>query len=398
MKFTKYILPAGMCVAAMLSLLPSCKNANEIQPINIETSEILGQLRNRDIQKWTEEKRLQKEQDESDAAFNERVKKMYDAYWSALREYKKSDHKIVYGWFSGWTATKGVERSFLSNLPDSVDIVSIWGGTTPFDESDPRWADLKYAQEVKGLRVLLCWQTGSSGLGLPGGVEEFDKRHEGKSSTEKAIAYAQELTDFIKKHNLNGYDIDWEPNVGDHGWGCQNLYHNCVGAGSDEAPMRAFITELGKNFGPKQESDYNPRGTGTLLLFDGEIRNFANRAGDLGDYFDYFLNQNYYHVTPNHEFSDVSRIKGFTWKKYVGCDEFEKNAKDGGTCGTQGSLSCAERKARIIAQNNYGGWGAYHIELEHAYGYRNVRKVAQIMNPSELFVPDENLINSLTRK
>ena len=63
----------------------------------------------------------------------------------------------------------------------------------------------------------------------------------------------------------------------------------------------AFIREMGKNFGPKQVTDYNPRNTGTLFLFDGEVRDLASRFGDMGDYFDYFLNQNYFGKEPNHE-------------------------------------------------------------------------------------------------
>ena len=381
-----------------LTIFFSCKN--EVSPIVPDTPDVLSQLRERDMKKWAEERDLQKKQDESDAAWNKRVSEMYDAYYAALRAYKKSDHRIVYGWFGGWDANPDVPASSLVNLPDSVDVVSIWGGTPAFDENSPKALDLKYAQEVKGLRVLLCWQTGSSGLGLQGGVEAFNERHKGKNSTEKAIAYAQELTEFIKKHNLNGYDIDWEPNVGDHGGGCHNLYRNCDGPGSDTAPIRAFVKEMGKNFGPKQETDYDPRGTGTLFLFDGEVRDMANRFGDLGDYFDYFLNQNYYSSNPNHEFGSatVAKIKGWNWKKYVMCDEFEKDGEHGGVCGGQGGLTCAQYKATVIRDRNYGGWGAYHIELESKWNYRNVRSVTQIMNPSTGIHPDPNLIDDILKE
>ncbi len=370
-----------LAILLLIGFIVGCEKQNEIEPINFETQSILKQLRDRDMKKWAEEKKLQQEQDESDKAYNERIAKMYDKYWADLRAYKKSDHKIVYGWFGGWSATEGINKSFLSTLPDSVDIVSIWGGVEAFDENDPRWADLKYAQEVKGLKVLLCWQTGTSGLGLPGGVSEFNKRHEEKNNVEKAIAYAQELTKFIKDHNLNGYDIDWEPNVGNHS-GCGNLYHDCDNSSGlgDEAPINAFIEEMGKNFGPKQTTDYNPRGTGTMFLFDGELRNMASRFPEKGEYFDYFLAQNYYdnHRPPY----GLSAIAGFENSKYVMCDEFEKNFQAGGVCGGSGNKACCEIKAENVVKNNYGGWGAYHIELEEAQGYRYVKSVIQIMNPT----------------
>lgn len=387
----KKLISNIVLLALLVGIMSSCTN---VEPLDLDDM-AQASLLERDMKRWAEERELQKKQDESDKAFLDRIQSMYDAYYESIREYKKSDHKIVYGWYSGWAATKGVDRSFLTNIPDSVDIVALWGGIPAFTEDDPRWEDLRIAQEVKGLKVVLCWQTGMSGLGLPGGVEEFDKRHEDKTAVEKAVAYAQELTEFIKKHNLNGYDIDWEPHVGDHGYGaCNNLYSNCEG-GDSSAPIRAFIEEMGKNFGPKQTTDYNPRGTGTLFLFDGEVGDMANRFGDLGSYFDYFINQNYNSVAPNYEFSETNKIADWNWKKYIAADEFEKDATNAGICskGSDGTL-CAYRKAAYIRDRNYGGWAAYHIELDKDYVH--TRKVIQIMNPSSYYKPDDK-INQLIR-
>lgn len=358
----------------------SCEEWTQTEKVDVEIPIVMKQLRERDIKKWAEEQKLQKESDLSVEEWNKKVERMYDAYYENLREYKKSDHKIVYGWFGGWSATEGVDQTFLTNLPDSVDVVSIWGGTSPFDENDPRYADLKYAQEVKGLKVLLCWQTGTSGLGLPGGVKAFDERHEGKNSVEKAIAYAQELTKFIKDHNLNGYDIDWEPTVGNHGSGCHNLYSNCVGGGDSAAPIRAFIEEMGKNFGPQQTTDYNPRNTGTLFFFDGEIIDMSSRFPEKGEYFNYFLEQNYGHREARRDYLAAGqRIQGWSRAKHLICSEFEKNSVDGGICGK----NCAEEKARGILRQDLGGFGAYHIELDK--NYKNTKKVIRILNPRDLY-------------
>ncbi|MRI64472.1 hypothetical protein EDM00_10815 [Ornithobacterium rhinotracheale] len=360
--------------------LTSCEEWTQNEKVDVEVPIVMNQLRERDIKKWAEEKKLQKEADLSVEEWNKKVAQMYDAYYANLREYKKSKHKIVYGWFGGWSATEGVDQTWLTNLPDSVDVVSIWGGTSPFDENDPRYKDLKYAQEVKGLKVLLCWQTGTSGLGLPGGVDEFNKRHEGKNSVEKAKAYAQELTEFIKKHNLNGYDIDWEPNVGNHGGGCHNLYHNCENSYNDAAPIRAFIDEMGKNFGPKQTTDYNPRNTGTLFFFDGELVDMSDRFPEKGVYFDYFLEQNYGSSQARYTYLAAGqRIEGWSRDKHIICSEFEKNANEGGICGK----NCAAQKARGILSQGLGGFGAYHIELDK--NYKNIHQVIRILNPREVY-------------
>ena len=39
-----------------------------------------------------------------------------DSYYEALREYKKSDHEISFGWFGNWT---GVGASLVNSMRDS---------------------------------------------------------------------------------------------------------------------------------------------------------------------------------------------------------------------------------------------------------------------------------------
>lgn len=386
-----------VAVFATIMIASSCTKVVPLDVDDVAQEELLT----RDMKRWAEEKELQKKQDESDAEYRQRVAKMYDDYYAALREYKKNpDHKIVYGWFRSemWKAIDSEPGSFLFNLADSIDVVSIWGGIPQeFGEDDPRWKDLKLAQEVKGLKVLLCWQTGRSGLGLPGGAPAFDKRHEGKNSVEKAKAYAQELTEHIKRLNLNGYDIDWEPTVGDHNRReCANLYKNCDDpSGDSSAPIRAFITEMGKNFGPKATSGYNPRNSGTMFLFDGQMEDMARRFPDMGIYFDYFIEQNYYSVSPN-RLDDAMKIEGMTKQKYLLADEFEKNDgyKRGGLCSFKDG--CALEKAKYIKNYDLGGWACYHIELDPKYKWS--RQVIQIMNPTTAFFPKENTKNNLLDK
>ncbi|MCT7903844.1 Endo-beta-N-acetylglucosaminidase F2 precursor [Candidatus Ornithobacterium hominis] len=381
---TKYLI---------LFILPflffSCSDWTETEKIDIEKEQpaILAQLRARDMKKWAEERNLQKQEDEDTKAYNERIAKMYDKYWENIRAYKKSNHPIVYGWFGGWSATEGIPKTQLASLPDSVDVVAIWGGTTPFEEGSAKWADLKYAQEVKGIRVVLCWQTGTAGLGLPGTVEGFNERHKDKNNLEKAKQYAIELTDFIKKHNFNGYDIDWEPHVGNHR-GCGNLYFDCEnesGEGTNSAaPAKIFIEEMAKNFGPKQTTDYNPRGTGTLFMFDGELDDMARRFPEHGEYFDYFVEQNYNRVSEQYS-NYMPMIKDYDKSKHLFSDEFEKAGAKGGVCHQVNGLSCAEQKAHFVKRNGYGGWAAYHIELEQEANYKYTRKVIRILNPRDIY-------------
>ena len=49
-----------------------------------------------------------------------------NAYYQALREYKKTKHKIAFGWYGSWTAVGASYQTRLQSAPDSMDIISIW--------------------------------------------------------------------------------------------------------------------------------------------------------------------------------------------------------------------------------------------------------------------------------
>ena len=62
--------------------------------------------------------------------YEEPVNSNTEEYYKALREYKKTDHSICFGWFSGWTGAGTDMYNQLRGIPDSMDVVSIWGGKT----------------------------------------------------------------------------------------------------------------------------------------------------------------------------------------------------------------------------------------------------------------------------
>ena len=58
-----------------------------------------------------------------------------DSYYEALREYKKSDHEISFGWFGNWTGVGASLVNSMRGIPDSVDLVSIWGNWSNITEA-----------------------------------------------------------------------------------------------------------------------------------------------------------------------------------------------------------------------------------------------------------------------
>lgn len=50
-----------------------------------------------------------------------------EEYYANLRAYKESDHSICYLWFADYGVPSSPAYRF-AGIPDSVDIVSLWGG------------------------------------------------------------------------------------------------------------------------------------------------------------------------------------------------------------------------------------------------------------------------------
>ena len=78
-----------------------------------------------------------------------------EEYYAALRAYKQTDHQIAFGWFGNWTGEGAFMKNSLAGIPDSVDIVSIWGNWGNITEAQKK--DLEFCQKTKGTRFTLCF-------------------------------------------------------------------------------------------------------------------------------------------------------------------------------------------------------------------------------------------------
>lgn len=79
-----------------------------------------------------------------------------DAYYAALRAYKESDHSICYIWFADYTPSATqlpASPAFrFSAIPDSVDVVSLWGGIP--NPGTPNDVEMRTMREVKGTKIV----------------------------------------------------------------------------------------------------------------------------------------------------------------------------------------------------------------------------------------------------
>lgn len=82
---------------------------------------------------------------EMENKFTEPVNINSEDYYRALREYKKTDHPICFGWYSDWSGTGDDMNNQLRGIPDSMDLVSLWGGA--FNLTEAQKSDLKEVRE-----------------------------------------------------------------------------------------------------------------------------------------------------------------------------------------------------------------------------------------------------------
>ncbi len=288
-----------------------------------------------------------------------------EKYYENLREYKKSDHQVAFGWFGGWSADSPSMGPRLSSIPDSVDIVSIWGKY--WDISDSQKADLAYVQNVLGTRVTYT-------------IFAHEVPEPFEATTEGVQEYAKALADTMYKYNYDGIDLDYEPGFG----GVGPL------VGHNNELMRDFVLALSQYFGPKS-------GTDKLLLIDGVP--YAVHA-DIVECFDYGIVQAYdsYGDRDLQNRFNSAYAKGWTAEKYIFTEDFEKHWKTGGRPNASHTtpegevlyIPSLEAMARFNPTidgelKRKGGAGTYHMENEykHTPDYKYLRQAIQIMNPAK---------------
>eukprot|EP01133_Synstelium_polycarpum_P013813 gene13813-16281_t len=278
-------------------------------------------------------------------------------YLANLRAYKKTKHQIAFGWLGG----SGGDGKFASlqkrweGVPDSLDIVSLWGGIPT--AGSPQMAAMRSAQTDRGIKVVYV-KFADDDLIAP-----FEKSPNGIKLLAKALA------DTLTKNNIDGFDIDYEPNVGGGSWTFFKVKSN----------MTLLLKELSAFMGPKA-------GTGKLLIVDGEVNYLEAAAGPL---LDYAIAQAYYTTNAAGLQSRYNAIA--SWcppEKFIVTEDFEAGWKTGGSSYQDAIYGTIPSLIGMAywqpTQGRKGGAGTYHMEYEYANtpDYKYLRQAIQIMNPA----------------
>lgn len=289
-------------------------------------------------------------------------------YYKNLRDYKKSDHAIAWGWFADYTQSTSLATRFLG-LPDSLDICSLWGGI-PSDDSThvdthylPEvYREMKYVQEVKGTRLVV-----PTIIRIRTRPEFYDSIWVKQNDPQAAMrAYAQDLLRPIFENGLDGIDMDYEPE-GDPLSGSNLDY---------------FVEYVGQFVGPMASPDstftypdgYTIKGNPNMLLcidyYGSAPSSNTNKFTNL------YVNQTYGGSPGRVPFS------GCPTEKVV----YTENVGDNWKAAECGQLLNYARYQPSTGRK--GGFGAFFMHRDYintGYGcsnYANMRHGIQIQNPA----------------
>lgn len=289
-------------------------------------------------------------------------------YYKNLRDYKKSDHSIAWGWFADYTQSTSLATRFLG-LPDSLDICSLWGGI-PSDDSThvdthylPEvYREMKYVQEVKGTRLVV-----PTIIRIRTRPEFYDSIWVKQNDPQAAMrAYAQDLLRPIFENGLDGIDMDYEPE-GDPLTGSNLDY---------------FVEYVGQFVGPMASPDstftyhdgFTIKGNPNMLL----CIDYYNSApgSNTNKFTNWYVNQTYGGSPGSVPFS------GCPTEKVV----YTENVGDNWKAAECGQLLNYARYQPSTGRK--GGFGAFFMHRDYintGYGcsnYANMRHGIQIQNPA----------------
>ena len=343
-----------------------------------------------------------------------------EEYYKALRDYKNSDHQLAFAYYSAWTGVGTNMQSSLMGLPDSVDLISLWGGWK--NPTEAQLKDLRLAQEKKGLKAMICFLVLDMGNGVTPDPTDAEKAQlkEGEKWTHKywgwsneqteagkaarraaVVKYANAICDLIDKYGYDGFDIDAEPSYS-HPFNTDYELWRTDRENGVPTLMTLFIETLGKRIGPMAESE---AGRKKALAVDGQPDALpATHA----KYFNYFIIQAYgdrvgyqnaHFQGMLSAYKDVLPVEDIC-KKSIFVVNFESGATRGGEAGLGQILNFALQNP-VVNGVTYrkGGVGAFRVDLEYAVSTPEVvngidmspvkglsypwwRRAIQLMNPT----------------
>jgi len=284
-----------------------------------------------------------------------------DQYYANLRAYKQSNHEICYGWYSDYAQSYSPGQHFKA-LPDSIDVVSLWGGI-PTPATNPiAYNEMRYVMLVKGIKML--------------SVKIIQMQAETWTKLDSAgiIQYGDTLLASVFNNNLDGMDLDYEP-------------------GSDYlqgANLTILVKHLAEKLGPMS---VNPD---KMLVIDYYT---TLPPSNVQPYISLLVNQAYTQGTTTSSATFLqSRYNSVSWcppNKFIVTENIGDWWATGGSPFTEANgntldaygqqLYSLEGMARWNpTQGHKGGWGAFYFIRDYNLDppYKFMRRGIQDANPA----------------
>lgn len=278
-------------------------------------------------------------------------------YYIKLRAYKASDHERCFVWFSDYNVKGGLSASLgerFLGLPDSVDIVSLWGGYPDPVKNPNDYKEMRFVQKTKGTKMLAV---------VIINIGSLPRNDQGISQ------YVDSLKNQVYKNDLDGLDLDVEPSDGFF---------------TDPNNVVKLVAGLSQYLGPKS-------GTGKIL----DIDYFQNTVPQgMGPYLDFVVQQDYgdqgLASSDSNLQSDYDAVSSYIKpSQYFATENIGDLFATGGVPFTDSVgnhiYSLLGMAQWNPTQGKKGGFGAFFVQRDYynptPYGY--LRAAIQACNPAK---------------
>jgi len=332
-----------------------------------------------------------------------------DEYYAALRAYKQSEHELCYLWFADYGVPTSPAYRF-SAIPDSVDIVSLWGGIPKEGTLDRE--EMYEMRRLKGTRLvtvtIIRVKYFFKQLEMSAYMDAYNAKYSqvydaqiaaGKTAEEAATIAEQEAdaagiaagnADVMahSKRDADGNYPEWCRKLGDHL--LKEMWDNDLdGIDLDYEPegdmlsgdrFTLFAQYLGQFIGCGPESQDPSK----LLIVD-HYSNLPPSASE--PYFNYKVRQLY--SNQGNYISDAAFSRQWPVEKQIFADNIGDLWKTGGEMEHIAAFKHSSGKMK-------GGFGAFHGQRDYntvdsgsdnLIPYGHMRRAIQIQNPAGAYPP-----------
>ena len=119
---------------------------------------------------------------------------LYSRYLASLREYRKTDHTLVYAWYDNSVKVPVSRAHYLRDVPDSIDVVGL---IHPDSLTQSEIEQMNYLREQKGMKIVYTIDFDGMKTDYTNIVEPADPDRDFRSYLTDTLSYTLSL---LKKY------------------------------------------------------------------------------------------------------------------------------------------------------------------------------------------------------